>query len=39
VDGARFLAFAIPEGLRLVSVGWYASSGHEVTSESAAQIY
>lgn len=39
VGGPRFFAFAIPKGFTLVSVGWYASSGHEVASESASQIY
>ena len=38
VGGPRFFAFAIPKGERLVEVGWYTASGHEVTSESAAQM-
>jgi hypothetical protein len=38
VGGQRFFAFAIPPDQRLVSVGWYAASGHELASESAAQI-
>jgi hypothetical protein len=39
VDGARFFAFAIPRGLQVLSVGWYAASGHEVASEPAGQIF
>jgi len=39
VGGPRFFAFAIPKGQRLVSVGWYTASGHEVASESDAQIF
>lgn len=38
VGGPRFFAFAIPRGERLVRVGWYTASGHEVASESAAQM-
>ena len=39
VGGPRFFAFAIPKGQRLVSVGWYSASGHQMASESAAQIF
>jgi hypothetical protein len=39
VGGERFLALAIPKDLRPVSVGWCASSGHEMASESSAQIH
>jgi hypothetical protein len=38
VGGPRFFAFAIPDGERLVSVGFYTASGHEVSSESAARM-
>ncbi|HTW03335.1 MAG TPA: hypothetical protein VMF87_23735 [Streptosporangiaceae bacterium] len=38
VGGPRFFAFAIPSGERLVSVGFYTASGHEVSSESAARM-
>jgi hypothetical protein len=39
VGGPRFFAFAIPRGQRLVSVVWYSASGHQMASESAAQIF
>ncbi len=39
VGGPRFFAFAIPKGFTLVGVEWYASSGHQVASERAAQIF
>jgi hypothetical protein len=39
VGGPRFFVFAIPKGQRLVSVGWYADSGHEMASEPAARIF
>jgi len=39
VGGPRFFVFAIPKGERLISVGWYTASGHEITSESDAQIF
>jgi len=39
VGGPRFFAFAIPKGQRLVSVRWYTASGHQIASESDAQIF
>jgi hypothetical protein len=39
VGGPKFVAFAIPKGLNLIRVGWYTASGHEITSESDAQIF
>jgi hypothetical protein len=38
VGGPRFFAFAIPAGERLVRVGWYTASGHQVSSESPGQM-
>jgi hypothetical protein len=38
VGGPRFFAFAIPKGSSLVRVVWYTASGHEVASQTAAQL-
>jgi hypothetical protein len=36
--GPRFFAFAIPKGVKLVKVAYYAASGRQLASQSASQI-